>query len=309
MRPVGRLPNLLIAGVPKAGTGSLFSYLAQHPDVCVSSKKEIGYFTPLRDGAGTLRPVEAYEQYFAHCGDERYAMEATPSYSFGGERVREAIRQVLDRPRILIVLREPVDRLWSAYIFQRSLGNLPGIRSFEAYIAECQLRRRETRGLIEVNGHLNGLSIGFYGDYVPPWLDEFGDDVDIVFFDDLATDPSGLVRRLCEWLGIDTTVAGSFDYSARNVTAHPRSTTVARTVFGAKRTIDRWIPRRLGIRATVRSAYLRLNAGRFKEQLDPKTRDRLEAVYRESTAATCAALRSAGYADRLPAWLSSAASA
>ena len=39
-----RVANLVIVGVPKAGTGSLFAYLAQHPDVCGSDEKEIGYF-------------------------------------------------------------------------------------------------------------------------------------------------------------------------------------------------------------------------------------------------------------------------
>jgi hypothetical protein len=305
VNPVSRLPNLLIAGVPKAGTGSLFSYLAQHADVCPSSTKEVGYFTPLRHPEGELGPVEAYESYFARCAGERYAMEATPSYSFGGERVRDAIRRVLQRPKIVLVLREPVDRLWSAYTFQRSIGNLPGIRSFDAYVEACERRRRELNGTIEINGHLNGLSIGFYGEYVPAWLDEFGEDVRIVFFDDLTADPSDVVRQLCLWLGIDPTLVDRFDYSARNVTAHPRSAAVARTVFRAKRAIDRLLPRTPGLRAAVRSAYVRLNAGRVDERLDAKMRERLGAMYRASTAATFDAVRAAGYGD-VPGWLSTA---
>jgi Sulfotransferase domain len=304
---VGRLPNLLIVGVPKAGTGSLFAYLAQHDDVCASSTKEIGYFTPLREAGRDLAPVDTYERYFSNCGDERYAMEATPSYSFGGERVRDAIRRVLGRPRILIVLREPIERLWSAYTFQRSLGNLPSIRSFEDYVAACERRRSELNGALEVDGHLNGLSIGFYGDYIPTWLDEFGEDVHVVFFDELTRDPSALLRRLCTRLGIDPALVDRFDLSARNVTSHPRSTGVARTIFAAKRAIDRVLPRTPALRAAVRSAYVRINAGRFRERLDPATRDRLEATYRPSTVAMYEALRAAGYADELPAWLSAAA--
>lgn len=306
---MGRLPNLLIVGVPKAGTGSLFSYLAQHPDVCASSTKETGYFTPLRDRDGELGPLEAYQAYFAHCRGERYAMEATPSYSFGGRRLREAIRRVLQRPRIIIVLRDPIDRLWSAYTFQRSLGNLPGIRSFDDYLAACERRRRELRGTIEIDGHLNGLSIGFYGEYVPAWLEEFGEDVRVVFFDDLTSDPPALTRTLCTWLGIDPTIVDRFDYPARNVTAHPRSTTVARAVFGTKRAVDRLLPRTPGLREAARRAYVRLNAGRVRERLDPHMRQRLEAVYRDSTSATFEALRAAGYGDEVPGWLSTAAAA
>jgi hypothetical protein len=304
---VGRLPNLLIAGVPKAGTGSLFAYLAQHVDVCASSRKEIGYFTPLREPGRELAPVETYEGYFSSCGDERYAMEATPSYSFGGERVREAIRRLLGRPRIIIVLREPVDRLWSAYTFQRSLGNLPGIRSFDEYVAACERRRSELNGALEIDGHLNGLSIGFYADYIPPWLDEFGEDLLVVFFDELTNDPGSLLHRLCDRLGIDPTIVDRFDLSARNVTSHPRSTGVARTVFAAKRAIDRVLPQSPALRTAVRSAYVRINAGRFRERLDPAARDRLEGLYRPSTAAVHEALRAAGYGDEVPAWLSAAA--
>lgn len=40
--------NLIIGGVHKAGTTSLFSYLMDHPKVCGSTKKEIHHYTPLR---------------------------------------------------------------------------------------------------------------------------------------------------------------------------------------------------------------------------------------------------------------------
>jgi hypothetical protein len=43
-----KLPNLIIAGAQKAGTSSLFWYLAQHPQICASDRKELRYFTPRR---------------------------------------------------------------------------------------------------------------------------------------------------------------------------------------------------------------------------------------------------------------------
>jgi hypothetical protein len=121
------LPNLLILGVPKAGTGSLFSYLRQHPDICPSTEKEVGFFSPLLKPNGVLPNVESYREYFAHCSSERYRLEATPNYCLGHDRVLQAIKRTLRDPRIIITLRDPVDRLWSAYTFQRSLGHLAGI--------------------------------------------------------------------------------------------------------------------------------------------------------------------------------------
>ena len=70
-----------------------------------------------------MPPIEEYAQHFAHWSGERYALEATPTYSYGGRPVIQAIRSVLGRPKIVISLRDPADRLWSAYTFQRSVGN------------------------------------------------------------------------------------------------------------------------------------------------------------------------------------------
>src|SRR3712207_6768036 len=119
----GRVANLVIAGVPKAGTGSLFTYLAQHPDICGSNVKETGYFNHYdpRRHTGPPPSIETYARHFAHCSGERYVLEATPTYSYGGRPVLTAIRTVLGEPRIVIALRDPTERLWSAYTFQRSL--------------------------------------------------------------------------------------------------------------------------------------------------------------------------------------------
>ena len=113
----GRIADLVIAGVPKAGTGSLFAYLAQHPDICASDEKETGYFNhynPQRH-TGPVPPLEEYARHFAHWKGERYALEATPTYSYGGRPVISAIRSVLGQPKIIISLRDPAERLWSAY--------------------------------------------------------------------------------------------------------------------------------------------------------------------------------------------------
>ncbi len=95
----GALPNLLIAGVPKGGTSSLFRYLAQHPDICPASVKEIAFFNPLRREGGTLPSLDTYRKHFAHCEGEEYAMEATPSYCYGAKRMIEAI----SRPSAVLV--------------------------------------------------------------------------------------------------------------------------------------------------------------------------------------------------------------
>jgi Sulfotransferase domain len=298
----GRLPNLLIAGVSKAGTGSLFAYLAQHPDVCASTEKETGYFNAVREEGGALPPIATYEAFFSHRRDEPYAMEATPSYCYGGPRVLEAIGEILERPRILISLRDPVDRLWSAYTFQRSLMHLPGIDSFEEYVSACEALRRRGTSLLD-SGNLKGLAIGVYADYVGAWFDAFGDDVRAIFFEELTSDPGAVIADICRWLAIDDAVTASFDYAARNPTIHPRSMALGRAAFALRRTAGGVLERRPRIRTALRTAYYRLNGGRAPEVLTPDTRRRVQEIYRESNASLRNLLASRGY-DRLPAWLS-----
>jgi sulfotransferase family protein len=300
---IGRLPNLIVAGVPKSGTGSLFAYLSQHPDICPGDEKEIGYFNfynPRRH-SGPPPPLDVYRQHFAHCGDERYAFEATPTYSYGGQPVIDAIRTTLPSPKIILSLRDPVDRLWSAYTFQRELGNLTRLRSFEEYLEACERRRPDGSDLVP-RDHMHGLYIGFYANYVPLWLDAFGPDIKVIFLDQLLRDPTPVMADVFRWLDIDESVASRMDLAPRNRTQHPRSTRVAKLAYTVKRSGDRLRILPAGVREPLRRVYSRVNAGRPPKQMTSDTRRRVEELYRSSNETTALALQAHGYQD-LPAWL------
>ena len=298
----GRIADLVIAGVPKAATGSLFAYLAQHPDICASDLKETGYFNhynPQRH-TGPVPPIEDYARHFAHWSGERYALEATPTYSYGGRPVIQAIRSVLGKPKIIISLRDPADRLWSAYTFQRSVGNNLRIGSFEQYVEIVEQRHRDGVAPVPRDG-LHGLRIGFYADYLGAWFDEFGDDLRIVFLENLRRDPRAEVAALYGWLGIDPEVASALDVGPRKVTEHPRSTLLAAAARSVKRRSGRLLPPTAQRR--LQRAYLQLNGGgRLTEQFDPALRRHVEDLYRESNRSTARMLAERGYGD-LPEWL------
>lgn len=301
--PDGRLPNLLVVGVPKAGTSSVFAYLAQHPDICPSDEKEVGYynyFNPRRH-QGVAPPLASYRRHWSHWQGERYAVEATPTYSYGGTPVIEAIRTTLDRPRIVLILRNPVDRLWSAYTFQRELGQLAHFASFEEYVAACRQRRRDGGDLVP-RDHMHGLHIGYYGDFVPLWLEAFGDDVRVLFTEHLHRDPVGVVGSLFGWLGLDGDAAETIDLAPRNRTTNPRSVRIARLTYTLKRTVERRGRLPAGLRERLARAYQRANAGSPPAAMSEEVRRQVTLGYQESNARTAAALVAHGCSD-LPAWL------
>ena len=123
------LANLIIAGVNKAGSTSVFHYLESHPEVCGSIDKETCYFLPLLYD-GNPGPVEEYQKQFSRCKNQEYRMEATPAYVYGGERIASAIKQVTGNVKIILILREPVDRMISFYHRKKATLQLPSSMSF-----------------------------------------------------------------------------------------------------------------------------------------------------------------------------------
>ena len=109
-------PNLFVVGAVKAGTTSLWTHLDAHPDVFMSRPKEPHFFSRARMPADQLvkDPVE-YAGLFARGAALRYRGDASPSYLWDPDspaRIKEAVPDA----RIIISLRDPVDRAYANYL-------------------------------------------------------------------------------------------------------------------------------------------------------------------------------------------------
>lgn len=299
-KPVSRLPNLLIAGVPKAGTTSLYSYLSQHPQVCPSLVKEVNYFTALRYDDASLAPIAEYRKQFSNWSGEAYLMEASPGYAIGGDPVIAGIKRVLGQPRVIIILRDPTQRMWSAYTFQVARGQMKGVSSFEEFVTACEQNR--LKGADRVPGNLfAALSMGYYANYMREWLTAFEDDLRVVFAEQLSATPQMVIEDVCRWLEIDVEPVGSFDFRPRNRTLKARSAMLGRTSYIVKRA-TKPIRRTPVARSVLLKAYEKMNRGEFHEKFRPETRRRLEHMYRQSNVELAEQLSKLGY-RQLPAWL------
>ena len=194
--PAGRpLPGYLIVGAQKAGTSSLHSYLSQHSAVTVPVTKEVHFFDH-EFGRGT----GWYRAHFHRSAAGTLAGESTPYYLFHPLAASRAAA-VLPEARIVVVLRDPIDRAFSHHNHELALGfeQLP----FEAALAaeEERLRGEEERLIAEpgyrshAHQHHSYLRRGRYAEQLRRWIELYGSDrVLVLGAEDLFARPARAVR-------------------------------------------------------------------------------------------------------------------
>lgn len=300
----GGLPNLINAGVTKAGTTSLFGYLGQHPDICIADEKDLNHFSPWRFGATPTESLADYAAHFAHCSGQRYRLDASPDYFTGGEPLVRALDAALPDARVVIVLRDPVKRLWSSYTYKKARGALPDETTFREVFEADLAARLSGFDRTREGEHHRTLSTGFYLEHLQPWVDQLGERCRVVFLEQLAADPAGRMREVFSWLDIDTAVADRLDYDTRNPTIHPRSRGVQRLAHAVNTRADAIFRRLPRLESALRGVYSRVNAGDLGETFDREDRQRVAELYADATRELGAYLRERGYHD-LPGWCAS----
>lgn len=298
-----RLPNLVVAGVHKAGTTSLFTWLSWHPAIAGSSKKELHYFTPIRYGAQP-GPVADYAHYFSGATPaHQYLLEASPSYLYGGAPLATAMETALEAPRILVVLRDPAKRFISFYKHLQSNLSIPENESFAAFMEESA--RYLDVDTIEDEYHQRGLREGRYINYLPAWQQQFGDRFKVVFFEALVANPLESLTDICNWLGLDAEPFLHHDFSAENQTTHYSNRLLHGLAVTANRTLEPLLRKSHGLKKRIRGLYYALNSGKLTEEVTDAHREELEATYASSNRALKNWLLANGY-TQLPNWLEKA---
>jgi hypothetical protein len=301
--PEPRLPNLLIAGVAKAGTTSLFNYLAQHPEICPSDVKETRYFEPLRFGEA-LPPIETYAAHFRHWRSERYALEATPTYFSGGRRVASAVREALPQVRVLVVLRNPSDRCWSDFRFEQSRGRIPTDMDFDTYLERCETLRAQGLDQRRENRSFTGLIDGCYADWLEDWFAELGGRLKVIYFDDLSRDASATVADICSWLDVDDGVVDRFDLAVENKTEQVRSQAVQKMALAVNRRAESFFRRHPTVKRRLRALYYRANREPTQLTVSPSAARRMAEFYEPCDARLASLAETMGIAR--PPWVSGA---
>ncbi len=255
----GRLPNLFIAGVPKAGTSSLHQWLSDHPEVFGAPEKEVRFFVD--PGSHIHRPdfnvangLEGYGAAFPvpEGAAPRIVLDSTPAYVYQRAAL-EVIPDLPTRPRCIFVLREPAAQIHSLYAyFRNNWDYIPEAMTFEAFL---QAVRTGTQDFGGNELAANAIENARYVDHLRRWRARLGDDRMLVLtFDALRRYPRALMRRVARWTGIDPAFYDGYDFASENETYRPRSRRLQRVNMALRDVLPRGGAYRL-----LRRLYRRLN--------------------------------------------------
>lgn len=257
-----------LVGAAKAGTSSLYELLTRHPQVFPSPMKEPHYFAFAGQklhfrGPGDAGSINAtaitdrtkYQKLFHGASPDQLCGEASVSYLYVSGTAERIAAECPDA-KILAILRNPVQRAYSSYLYMRSRGREPAETFADA------LDQEEERIAARWQHIFHYYHMGLYAEQIESYVQTFpAEQVCFLFYDDLRRDLKRTVRGALEFLG----VASDIDLgkiARRNVSGIPRhrifdpllrdGSPVGRTVRrGVPRPIRRWIG------ATLRSRILR----------------------------------------------------
>ena len=202
-------PNFFIVGAAKAGTTSLYEYLRQHPDVFMPDAKEPWHFCGLPDPAPACATpysdLDAYLGLFGGAGACRAIGEASVSY-LTSPSAASRIYERYPKARIIIVLRNPADRVYSWYNFLCQYGVEPG-QSLERALEEedrrkaIALQRRDTWFVDEC---ITYFHFGLIASHVERFVRRFPKtQIHVALFEDLKACPLETTRGVFEFLDVD----------------------------------------------------------------------------------------------------------
>jgi len=196
-----RMPDFIIIGAMKSATSTLHNQLSAQSGVFMSTPKEPNFFS---DNEVYRQGLDWYSGLFSDasaadiCGESSTHYTKLPDYPDTIARLKAAVPQ----PKLVYVMRHPIDRLVSHYIHQWSEG-----------VISCDINQA-------IDRYPELINYSCYGMQITPYLEEFGPEAVLpVFFDDLKKNKNRALNRVGEFIGCTEPLMWIDDLAKDNVSS------------------------------------------------------------------------------------------
>lgn len=191
------LPDFLCIGFRKSGTTWLYENLHFHPEIYLPPYKNVRYFSN-----NYTDPLVSYAEHFRP-GRGKVKGDFSNNYSFIPSRRVRFIHQIMPKLKLIVLLRNPVEREWSEFIH-----NVTDAGEKVKNLSEPEILARLEKSAL--------LKAGGYNAVLDKWLSHFPEEqVFVGLRDDIKRDPKQLLSDVFTFLGVSTDVDWSaFPYEA-----------------------------------------------------------------------------------------------
>lgn len=203
-KPVAPGPNFFLIGAPKCGTTAMHEFLREHPDIFIPQQKELHFYgADLRGLSATASPQHHAELFASVNGEKRIG--ETCIWALYSKSAAQEIRAAVPGAKIVVMLRNPVDMIYSLY-HELLFWDMEQAVTFERALALETLRKRG-RSLpvtVEPRECFYYRDVGAFSGQLERYYNAFGKDaVHVILFEDLKQNNAKVYEDLVTFLGVD----------------------------------------------------------------------------------------------------------
>lgn len=199
-------PDFFIVGAPRCGTTSLYEYLRKTNGIFMSKIKEPNYFSrkiiPDDYMFPPIREETTYLELFKKATNLQLIGESTPTYLEDPD-AHSLIHDVNPNSKIIIMIREPIERTFSHYLYFQSMG-------IEKRIFDEVIKDNEAGKDLKTGKNYLNSSLYFYP--LKRYFDLFGrNNVMVIIFDDLKNNTKKIFQDVLNFLGVSAEFPSDID--------------------------------------------------------------------------------------------------
>lgn len=181
-----KLPTHLIAGVRKSATSWIWKQLCDREDVSTYKLKETHFFDQ--------NFSQGKNWYQKHFTPNRVVVDCTPDYFMPG--FAGLIKQHLPFVKVMVCLRNPIDRAFSRWKFARYIGSIPiDMKFYQAWVQN--IKNLRIQGLYDVS--------------TSEYIQIFKNNFHVIYFDELQNDAWSFIQKVYDFLDIKPEKTKYFD--------------------------------------------------------------------------------------------------
>jgi len=204
------LPEFIVIGAAKSGTTSLYHYLSQHPCITKSAYDELGYFDDnFNMGLNWYRslfPTKFTQQKIETKYKKSLTYDVTPGY-FQNPSCIKRIYETLPDVKLILVLRNPVDRTYSHYQASTQRGiktKIPFQDLLDKDLQTYEQVRNDDNEYINSISTMTYIGPSIYAKLIKEWLKYFSLDQLLIFSaEELKENHREVFSRIHDFLNIN----------------------------------------------------------------------------------------------------------